>query len=319
MGCWGVGIYQNDISDDVCIEYKQLLQQGKSDADAYNTMIAGNEDLLKDPDDAVDFWIALADTQWKLGRLCDEAKSKALELMSMEKTEEKYSHLGKGALRRRNEVLTKLREQLNSPQPQRKKIPIVHPYVCDWKDGDVYALHMKSDSAARNGLAGQYLLIQKIYALKSEYFPYSTLPIVRIKITKTGKCPLDEAEFNQLEYVQIRARAYSDRFFPYNAKLSAEEERAEIDALKIVTDEAGFLPEYRAELFIKSDRQVSRYFQYLGSFPNAIPPEIEFVPRGGLLGLQGYPLNVLEECIIRNYLNMNLGGFDIYKHRRVSK
>jgi hypothetical protein len=42
---------------------------------------ANNKELLEDPDDSCVFWLSLALTQWKLGRLINEVKEDALKII----------------------------------------------------------------------------------------------------------------------------------------------------------------------------------------------------------------------------------------------
>lgn len=49
-------------------------------------LVVQNEDVLSDPDDAPVFWLALADTQWNLGRLEDTmTKNEFIEILKANK------------------------------------------------------------------------------------------------------------------------------------------------------------------------------------------------------------------------------------------
>ena len=90
MGTWGTKIYQNDVSDDVKRDYKNKLRAGKSDEDALDEILDEYDYCIDDSDDRYDFWFALADTMWILGRLTNQVKNKALELIDMENKEERW-------------------------------------------------------------------------------------------------------------------------------------------------------------------------------------------------------------------------------------
>ena len=81
MGSWGTGLYSNDMGDDVKDEYLSKLKAGKSDEETLTEMLECYKEEMADDDDKYDIWFALADTMWKKGRLTDEVKSKALELI----------------------------------------------------------------------------------------------------------------------------------------------------------------------------------------------------------------------------------------------
>ena len=90
MGTWGTKIYQNDVSDDVKKDYKNKLRAGKSDEDALDEILDEYDYCIGDSDARYDFWFALADTMWILGRLTNQVKNKALELIDMENKEERW-------------------------------------------------------------------------------------------------------------------------------------------------------------------------------------------------------------------------------------
>ena len=80
MGVWGVGLYSNDLTCDVRDTYINYLKLGLCDETAYNNTVEKFSDYFGDDEEAL-FWYALADTQWSLGRLSPEAKSKANEFI----------------------------------------------------------------------------------------------------------------------------------------------------------------------------------------------------------------------------------------------
>ncbi|MBK8562507.1 MAG: hypothetical protein IPN76_03970 [Saprospiraceae bacterium] len=64
MGAWGTAIFSDaaDVRDD----FKDKTANGKTPLDATNEMIAENQAILEDNDDAAVFWLSLAAAQWKL-------------------------------------------------------------------------------------------------------------------------------------------------------------------------------------------------------------------------------------------------------------
>jgi len=79
MGAWGPKFYQDDVAQDVRDEYKELLKIGLSNEEATQKLIKDNHHLINDMDEGPIFWCALADTQWKSGRLLPEVKEKAIQ------------------------------------------------------------------------------------------------------------------------------------------------------------------------------------------------------------------------------------------------
>ena len=142
MGAWGTKIYQNDISSEVKDDYKNKLKAGKSDEEALNEILYEYDDCIGDSDDRYDFWFALADTMWTLGRLTDQVKERTLELIDMEDEEGRWET--EKERKARLKVLEALKQKLLSEMPPRKKIPIYKPFISPWKPGEVYVYQVKN-------------------------------------------------------------------------------------------------------------------------------------------------------------------------------
>ena len=122
MGAWGVGLYQDDVTCDIKEDYVNWLKIGYSKEEATEVMLERNLDFLDDEEEADLFWFALADIEWKYGRLLPEVKKEALKRIESGRDLERWEENGKQYEKRR-QVLEKLKEQLNSPQPPEKKVP----------------------------------------------------------------------------------------------------------------------------------------------------------------------------------------------------
>ena len=136
MGAWGVGLYQDDVTCDVRSDYVNRLKVGLSNIDATKDLIELNSDFIEDPDDGPLFWLALADTQWKYGRLLPEIKEIALEYIRSGTDLEKWKE-NKKQFEKRKRVLEELEERLNSPMPPEKKVSKLVISKAKWKIGDV--------------------------------------------------------------------------------------------------------------------------------------------------------------------------------------
>ena len=142
MGAWGTKIYQNDISSEVKDDYKNKLKAGKSDEEALNEILYEYDDCIGDSDDRYDFWFALADTMWTLGRPTNQVKERTLELIDMEDEEGRWET--EKERKARLKVLEDLKQKLLSEMPPRKKIPIYKPFTTPWKPGEVYVYQVKN-------------------------------------------------------------------------------------------------------------------------------------------------------------------------------
>ena len=72
MGVWGTSIFSGDDACDLRDDYCLLVGDGLSGPDATDRLVQKwTPSIEKDPDLAATFWLALAVTQWKCGRLAD--------------------------------------------------------------------------------------------------------------------------------------------------------------------------------------------------------------------------------------------------------
>ena len=168
MGAWSSALFGNDTTSDVRDSYTEYLQDGMEDGAAYETLLEEYGELLGTDEEPL-FWFALADTQWKYGRLTPDVKSKALDWIEknggLELWEESKS---KGAGWK--ETLFKLKEKLEKPMPARKAVKKPEPINMDlWETNDVYAYQLCGKEAVGTEFYGKYILMQKIGSGKMRY------------------------------------------------------------------------------------------------------------------------------------------------------
>ena len=163
MGTWDTGLYQNDLSADVRDDYISKLKAGKSDEEALKEILEEYKEESEDDDEKYNFYLALADTLWKKGRLTDALKDKALEILEEDKVSERW--MSEKIRKERIKVLDKLKGKLESPMPERKKVPIHKPYKLGWEEGDVYCFQINSEVEGYEEYLGWYALffVDKIY------------------------------------------------------------------------------------------------------------------------------------------------------------
>ena len=162
MGTWGSGLYANDTSCDVRDTYIGCLQNGLGDQEAYEKTLLEMGECLEDEEEAPLFWYALAETQWKVGRLMPEVKEKALDWIEKGgglSLWQESSTKGSGW----QKTLDKLKVKLNSPVPRRKAVR--KPKVVDqnlWNINDLYAYRFPEGKPECADIAGKYIVLQKI-------------------------------------------------------------------------------------------------------------------------------------------------------------
>lgn len=123
MGTWGVGLYQDDLAEEIRDHYKEQLKRGKREEEITRELVEEYESLLSDTDDAPVFWFALADTQWNLGRLEDTVKRNALYYIQNCSDRKRWKSENLEKAKKREQVLGKLKEKLMTPQPEKRRFP----------------------------------------------------------------------------------------------------------------------------------------------------------------------------------------------------
>lgn len=81
-GVWGTAIFSNDDAADLRDDYRRMIGEGLSGSEATDRLLRRwVPSPGKDPDLAAVFWLALAVTQWKCGRLEERVKTQALRVI----------------------------------------------------------------------------------------------------------------------------------------------------------------------------------------------------------------------------------------------
>lgn len=115
MSYSGDGLYDDDTGHDARSRYRELVADGLSGEAATDALVAEWGDALLDSDEAAAFWLALADTQWKVGRLEGRVRDRALGLILSGEDLARFDH-DRRLHERRATILTRLESQLRSPQ-----------------------------------------------------------------------------------------------------------------------------------------------------------------------------------------------------------
>jgi hypothetical protein len=143
VGTWGAGIFSNDIAADVRDEYRLLLEDGLDGASATEKLLAEFADSQDDIDDGPALWLSLAATQYRLGRLEDQVRSRALQIID---DGSDLAHFKEDAklMRAREKIIFKLRDQLVGPQHQPVRIRARARSKCDWEPGEIVGFQRSS-------------------------------------------------------------------------------------------------------------------------------------------------------------------------------
>jgi hypothetical protein len=117
MGTWGPRIFDDDTACDTRFEYRDLLSHGATGPQATDHMIQIHATGPDFGGYQLTFWLALAATQSRLGRLEDRVRDTVLQIIDSGEDLAAWDQPGPTFLRRRRGALQRLRRRLLGPQP----------------------------------------------------------------------------------------------------------------------------------------------------------------------------------------------------------
>lgn len=129
MGTWGTAIFSDDLASDIKDDFRLKIGLGKSVELAVQELRNEYKEDLEEEEENIVFWLALASTQWKLGRLQEDVKAKAISIIESGSDLKRWREASE--YKKREKALEKLKEQLLSKQPEAKKIAL--PYISETK------------------------------------------------------------------------------------------------------------------------------------------------------------------------------------------
>src|SRR5437899_7978393 len=142
MGAWGTAIFSDDTACDVRDSYIHLVGDGLAGPEATKRLLREWSKSLEDPDEASVFWLALAATQWKCGRLEPDVLQHALSVIDSGLNLARWD-AGSQDYKKRQAVLERLRVQLTSRQPPERRIPRQFRDSNEWQAGDLVAYRLQ--------------------------------------------------------------------------------------------------------------------------------------------------------------------------------
>ena len=122
MGSWGPAVFSNDTSSDVREEFVVLIGDGLTAEDATAQLQASHgvrPPPDADPDLSVDFWLALALTQHRLGRLLPWVSDAARAAVADPRELERWDRVTR---KRRETALVRAVAKLAEPMPPPRKV-----------------------------------------------------------------------------------------------------------------------------------------------------------------------------------------------------
>ena len=162
MGAWGTGLYQDDTTCDIKDDYITYLKVGMTNEEATKKIIEENDWCFEYEDEGALLWFALADTQWKYGRLLDEVKEKAIECIDSGVDLEKWREEDEKLCEKRKKILEALKERLNSEQPPEKKVSKIKFYRAYWEVGDILLYQILNKELEGHKWYKKYILLKVV-------------------------------------------------------------------------------------------------------------------------------------------------------------
>lgn len=120
MGSWGPGVFSDDVGCDVRDHYRGLIRDGLEGPAATDALLESFQEVLSDEESEAPFWLALAVTQWRMGRLEDRVKARALAAIESGSALSSWQETAAPAKARQRE-LQKVWQLLQSPQRAKTK------------------------------------------------------------------------------------------------------------------------------------------------------------------------------------------------------
>lgn len=211
MGAWGAGLYQDDVACEVRDYYIDCLRN--DDESAEDKTIDYFQDELNDDYDCAIVWFALADTQWKYGRLSEMVKNKTLEYIDNETNLQLWCEVDKKMYSKREKAFSDLKDKLLSPMPPKKKLRKPHIFTCSWNVGDVFAYQLKSDIAREKCVYDKWLVMQKVN--QADNLKNGLSPVVTVRLIDSELCP----DMNALKEPCIKIDRYMGYKWSYRLHL----------------------------------------------------------------------------------------------------
>jgi hypothetical protein len=140
MGTWGTALYSDDLASDVKESFLALIGDGVSPQQATKQLVSEYNEL--DGDEEPVFWISLAHTQWKCGRLQPSVKKKAVSLIESGVDLERWET--PADRKKRSTVLNKVLSEITSESVSPKKLKKAFRDDCKWKIGEVIGYELQS-------------------------------------------------------------------------------------------------------------------------------------------------------------------------------
>jgi hypothetical protein len=168
VGTTGPALFSDDLACDVRDEYRAHIEDGLTAEQASAAILTKYAAEASDPEMTVTFWVALAVTQSRLGRLQDSVRDRAVQLIDAGGDLARWESENPRLAPRRAAALARAREQLGGEQPQPRRLRPLRTYPTSLRPGQVLA---------RTGTTGTVVLLRVVCIETSRW---STGPVLKV-------------------------------------------------------------------------------------------------------------------------------------------
>jgi len=194
-------------------------------------------------DDALLFWIGLADAQYASRELEEDVAQKAL--CALDIIVKKDWNICSGDVTRRRD------HYLMAPLPERKIFGKAKKYRCPWEIGDTFAYELVGEPAQRCELEGYCVLLRKVDEL--ETWDGHLCPVVTLTMWQKSVFPANSADYSSVPIMILNKRQFICPAGTY---------------------------EYRTQLLVSSAQKLKKLnLVFIGNFPGVDMPSDEFIIR----------------------------------------
>lgn len=233
------------VISEIITEYKEIRANGSGREETVQELMQDNRNEPSSEDDAVLFWIAVADAQIACKELSADIAEKGRQALATLEQLDVAWLFGKKQIEKRKFLYSQ------PPMPEREKIRIRKKFQCKWNIGDTFAYQLKGEEAEKYHLAGKHILLRKVDVVTES--SGEVHPVVTLSIWDRVTLPETAEEFQIVPLLKLD-----------NGRLGSSKDQYE----------------YRIELLFSNNRQVDNLqLEFLGNFPSIEMPGDEVIFR----------------------------------------
>ena len=196
MGTWGTKLYDDDVACDIKEDYKNYLSIGMENSKIIKQLMNDYKEELNDDRDYKTFWLVIADLSHSYGKLTEDVKKKAIEIIDSGYDVEIWDTKLK---KERIAELKKIKEKINK-QIIPKKIPKIKVVKGFYNYGDVLAYKITLE------------FVKDAWKPRIEQSKYNNcyvlLKVLGVAIDKRGNLPIEYC--NEENIVAIYDKAFKN-------------------------------------------------------------------------------------------------------------